>query len=487
MLSMNRLFSVFILLFPITALSQDIKWSIKPIWDNVTFIGAELLTVEKDGKKGVVDYSGRQIVPYDNHEFTAINEERFLVLNREGKILSIRNSLGEAIRLRNHKYNPLNSDIYADINWPYYSQGLLPVKGNNGLWGCLNLQGILTIDFKYLKVYPFCYNQAAVCYKNGYWGLIRTNGEPVYGNKKLRSKTSFVSSYTSINDRILSLVCADNRLYLVNGEGQIQEDIFHGESVPLGNNSIVELDADNFFSHNEFTMKVNSIGEIVYIKDEEKIFKGQTKTEKVVNTNPISSDIVIGENGLIQLDSIRISSQFQNVIVIGPEKILVKMDGKWGIMSFNRSERYMVEVVNDMNDNHNEYVNFSIKGIKSNSNRAYVTDHLGIIRFIEITNDTVKVPIGNVHDGVVSLGLEIDGIRLEPRVYQIPQIKRKNVSRPPVTPPRRPPTHNQNGGNRTGNPHVSTGTGPPKKRSGSVDRQNRQNMRNNTKKHKKRS
>ncbi len=126
----------------------------------------ELMTVEKDGKYGVADKYGEEILPCVYLNALICDNDRIAVLDNGWKYL---NEKGELI-----------ASVYFDYPGKF-SEGLAPVLFNDK-YGYVDKQGQLALPFDYSSAGAFEDGIANVCKsENGTsdWYLINTNGERI--------------------------------------------------------------------------------------------------------------------------------------------------------------------------------------------------------------------------------------------------------------------------------------------------------------------
>ena len=401
-----------------TAHAQTISWQKVPQWDSVEMLGDNLVLVTQAGKQGVIKLSGTQIIPCGTERILGVKDQRFLVLEANNKLVSIWDDTGRQVAF--------SGNYYVDGAWPYYSGGMLPVKDDKGFWGFLNMSGALSIPCKFTAAFPFVNGQASVCYKDGYWAHIGTDGKPVLiQGQKLRSKKiSFASTYTMIGDRQLSLVCIEDYMYLISPSGEVVSNaLIPSEGQPLYGAGIgPQIVAGTF------TVRFNDIGEVnTIIKNGiERTFSGRSLPTEM--PFPIVKDFNVFEGKGFSIGDVVTTPQFQDVKPISTIAVLAQSNGKWGLIGIDRQAPYpSVEEGKNLKSLRLEHAtgiigSFYISRHPANT-EVYIADK---------RNGTIAIETSGYGDGYFDapldfvdgslkarLGLIMDGIMLEPKDFSI--------------------------------------------------------------------
>ncbi len=404
--------SVVCCLYCITAHAQTVRWQEKPLWDTIEMLNNQLLRVEQSGKWGVIGIDGSQIVPCDNSIITDICEGRFLVLNEKGKIISLRSEEGNSF--------PIERDWFVDINFPYFSNNRLAVHDSQGRWGFLNKSGKVAIEPNndFICAFPFFYDLSAVQYndKEKSWGYIYLDGSPLkYENSKISNgykDIKFASSYTNIEGTPAALVRLKETLYMIDQYGNIMDQVLPKKGLPI---NILKLTPDIPVSSGDISFVFNTFGEITSLKknNKEYIKSPFKKTNSFVF--PLVDNITIDKEQRINIGELTISPQFQEIVPLSSSHLLVKKEGKWGLLNVDRNQDAVKIDEKPINRRkNNKSIEFTI--INGNDKtKAFYIDALGERKYLDIAESKISVPITLIgKDKKIIVGLEIDNVLLEP-------------------------------------------------------------------------
>lgn len=403
------LLSVVCCLYCFTAHSQTVRWQEKPQWDTIEMLNNQLLRVGQSGKWGVIGLDGSQIVPCDNSIITDICEGRFLVLNEKGKIISLRSEEGNSF--------PIERDWFVDINFPYFSNNRLAVHDSQGRWGFLNISGKIAIEPNndFICAFPFFYDLSAVQYndKEKSWGYIYLDGSPLkYENSKISNgykDIKFASSYTNIEGTPAALVRLKETLYMIDQYGNILNQVLPKKGLPI---NILKLTPDIPVSSGDISFVFNAYGEITSLKKENKEYVKSSLRKTKEFMFPIVDNITIDNEQRIIVGELTISPQFQEIVPLSSSHILVKKEGKWGLLNIDRNQDAVK--IDERPINRRRNIEFSI--INGNDKtKAFYIDASGERKYLDIAESKISVPITLIgKEKKVTVGLEIDNILLEP-------------------------------------------------------------------------
>ena len=136
--------------------AQIVRWSIKPIYSSIEPMDDYIMKVKVGGKTGAVTRDGRVLIEPVVDSLTAFVEGKALALNKFQGEYFLMGILGQDQSVRRP------ADTYYVREYPFFSEGLLPVYDSKGIYGYLDETGKPAVAFKYMNVHPFCEGYAAV-------------------------------------------------------------------------------------------------------------------------------------------------------------------------------------------------------------------------------------------------------------------------------------------------------------------------------------
>lgn len=138
------------------ASAETAKWVVKPVYKSVTRMSDDLYKVKSNSKSAVMDREGRTVISSAD-SITPFSEGMALVLNygTEGRM-----RLDRILRTDKSTVT-VGDEVYVD-QFPFFSEGLLPVFNKGGKAGYMNENGVMAVPFKYSNPHPFSNGLAAV-------------------------------------------------------------------------------------------------------------------------------------------------------------------------------------------------------------------------------------------------------------------------------------------------------------------------------------
>lgn len=397
-----------------TTFPQTVCWKERPKWDSVEMLGSKLLRVEQSGKWGVIRLDGSKIVPCEYAEITNMREGKCLVLNDNGRIVSLLDDEGNSF--------PIDRIWFVDRHFPYYSNNRLAVYDPQGHWGFLDQSGKVVIEPNngFLRAYPFFYELAAVQYSDLSWGFIYSNGNPLtYEKSKFRDgykRINFVSSYTKIEGIPVALIRLNETMYMIDQYGNSSSQFFPKKGLPL---NIKTLTPDVPISSDDVSFIFNEYWEIKSIVNDNKEYLGTTCVGLQEFDFPTIDNVTIDSDRRIVVGEMKICPQFQEIVPLPSNIILVKKEGKWGLITFDLEQKMSTISFEKVSFNRsNQSSKRNIECTLSNTTektKAYIIDESDNKNVIDVVDGRFSVPANYINkDNIIRVGLVIDSIYLEP-------------------------------------------------------------------------
>lgn len=140
----------------LSASAETARWVVKPVYESVTKLSGDLYKVRNRYTCAVMDRDGRAVITSAD-SITPFTEGFALVLSHaaDGRM-----KLDRILR-EDKSVVTIGEEVYVD-QFPFFSEGLLPVANKGGKVGYMNGNGVMAIPFKYSNPHPFSNGLAAV-------------------------------------------------------------------------------------------------------------------------------------------------------------------------------------------------------------------------------------------------------------------------------------------------------------------------------------
>lgn len=139
--------------------------------NNSVWYENDILKYQKDGKYGLIDFSGKEIVPAEYDKIYALpGIEKSIIIEKDGKVGLVSNSLGEII------INPEYAEIESLTDT--YTNGYI-VKNIESYYGVITADKKTILDFKYDEILNVAGNDMYAVREDGKLKLIKKSGETV--------------------------------------------------------------------------------------------------------------------------------------------------------------------------------------------------------------------------------------------------------------------------------------------------------------------
>ena len=172
---MRQLLLAFLSCLTVCALpleAQTVRWAINPAYSSIEPMSETLMKVKEGRKSGIVSCSGEVLLMPVADSITSFVEGRALALRLEENQYCTQSIIKEDGEIIN-----IDTPYYVK-DYPFFSEGLLPVFNKKGYYGYMNESGELVIPCEYLNVKPFCQGYAVV-YKSSKFLGVRVGGDKV--------------------------------------------------------------------------------------------------------------------------------------------------------------------------------------------------------------------------------------------------------------------------------------------------------------------
>lgn len=141
----------------IPAMGRTAQWSVEPTYNEIETLAPGVFKVRKNYMTGIVDASGKQVIAMTSDSITPFVGGEALMVSPDkddrSKLLAIIHS--------DLSVTPVRDEVWVD-DYPFFSDGLLPVCNKNGYYGYMDPQGNMVLQCSYSNIHPFSDGYAAV-------------------------------------------------------------------------------------------------------------------------------------------------------------------------------------------------------------------------------------------------------------------------------------------------------------------------------------
>ena len=332
-----KLFNAFLffLTFGTGMSAQTAIWQVRPIYDSVNVWTDNLLKVEKNGRYGLCDYQGNSVVDCLYDDFTNF-KDGYILLIQDGLVKGNVNISGKVMKF--------DGDYQIDMNYPYYSEGLLAVK-NNGRWGYVDTEGNNVIGCKYRNALPFMKGLASVSDAEGNFMHINKSGRisllgSGFNDDDLKFATSFI---TDDNGETFSIV--------VNSRWRAYKRDVNGRK--MGSFELTDVNVDTkqrIIKSGKYALYFDSAWRLLRLESQGIVQKEYEISDYLSPVYVPDSSILkpiknsTGMYGIMVNNRICLSEQFGSVLPLDRENVLVSSEGLYGLLRMCLDETINVEL-----------------------------------------------------------------------------------------------------------------------------------------------
>lgn len=319
----SNIFALVLLLLSVNTRAQVAVWQIRPSYDSVDVLTENLLKVEKNGRYGLCDYNGNSIVDCLYDDFPHF-KDGYALLMQDGLVRGNVSVSG--------KVNRFENAYQIDMNYPYYSEGLLAVK-NKGRWGYVDTEGNNVIGFKYRNALPFMKGLASVSDAEGNFMHINKSGRisllgSGFNDDDLKFATSFI---TDDKGETFSIV--------VNSRWRAYKRDVNGKK--MGSFELTDINVDTkqrIIKSGKYALYFDPAWRLLRLEVQG---KSQKEYEIIDHFYPryLPEQSIFksiknpsGMYGVKVNDKICLVEQFESVLPLDRENVLVSSDGLYGLL-----------------------------------------------------------------------------------------------------------------------------------------------------------
>ncbi|MCM1076635.1 MAG: WG repeat-containing protein [Bacteroides sp.] len=332
-----------------------------PEYDAVSLRENGLVEVCQNGKHGLLDSEGVELLPIAYDSIGAFTDNQALLFN-DSQFVGFVNPAGKMVKV--------SSDYVLVPEMEFFSEGFLTVKKGNHYY-YLNTEGN-SVAGPFAEVEPYFGGFAAVvCYEDiekkpndRYNAYINTNQTLVhimeYGKKKdelKRDDISFLSSFRNgramyvykrkayfLTDSLISTPISSDSLASKKTVIQFDKD---SELSPIEGGYLLKSKT-GYFYFNQFHQldKIENAGVNLYV------YNAPVK-EEIKHETDLTAFGEPGAMGVKYKGDVVLPEQFADVIPLGGQYAAVKTNDKWGIIRLDTLNQFILRL------NNNEHIGFN--------------------------------------------------------------------------------------------------------------------------------
>lgn len=339
--------------------AQIAKWMVRPNYDHIEMLDCGLMKVSINGKIGLLNDTGKEILPLN---YDSINTFR------EGCALLFSNSAFCAvIDTQGHMINMANKHYTVSENYPSYSFGYLLVKKDNQYF-FIDMKGVEAYG-PFAEAYPFFDGIARVkSYVNAqknlddtYYEYIKAGEGPIVLPDTDKGDISFLSSFNDgkaivvVKKRFYTIDAASYKMMplsidstlnkksmVVAVEKKIDPLVYEGNYMVAAKNGTFNFDANMRLAR--IALLENEPQNYIFKQEVAKKYSSSFSIIGNNNNNTLGLDYK-GQNVL--------PPQFEEVLSLKDNLAIVKSDNKCGVITVDEKNYIRFKL------NNNEHIGFT--------------------------------------------------------------------------------------------------------------------------------
>ena len=325
----------------------DGKQIVEPIYDELTIISGTkgVLLTTKDGKKGIIDTVGKTIIENEYADITTITdkyENGFIVKNDDGKY-GIISSTGKEIL--ETKYSEIKN---------VYGNNMYVIK-ENSTWKIIDEEKNIYLENAFEDVKQINGNNI-VAKKNGKYGIVTINGETKVDYIYDDLTFAFTDTYIAKKDNAYGIISIDNEEKLAFNYTYIKYETEADFIRAQKENSSELLDRNFVVKAEGIVSEINTNKNYIKIRVGEDYKYYNFKLQEKQNTEILTTNTIflskkdgkygyVNDKGIVVVDYIYDDATEQNKYGY----VAVKKNGKWG--SLDQTGKVIVEPTYSLENN----------------------------------------------------------------------------------------------------------------------------------------
>ena len=349
--------------------------------NNVSY-NSNVLKVQKNNKYGLINLEGKEILPCEYDEISAIiGNENSIKVSKDGKVGVVDNNGKKVIDIKYKNIEKLSDDYkngyivendnnlygtvdcanntileskYTEIK-PVYENGMYIVKGTKG-YNVVDKTGNIITKKEYEDITDIKNSQIIVA-ENKKYGLINTSGEQIipcnYDELKFINNENFIvkqnnkygiidaSNKNVLENKYNTINYIKNADIIEASEDGINSDILNNKLEKELTGIISEINVEKGY----FKIRIENEYKYYNFKFEEKSYKDINSNNTIFLDKKNGKYGFVDKNGNVVVDYIYDDATEQNNLGFAA----VNKDGKWG--SIDKNGNVVATIENDLSEN----------------------------------------------------------------------------------------------------------------------------------------
>lgn len=308
--------------------AQSAHWVVPPVYSATEPLSDQWIRVNRGGLWGIIDTNGKEMVPCAYEHITAFAEGHCLLLKGD-KLLGVFSRDGSCCTFQD--------DMFVDLSYPYFSEGLLAVRDVANSWTYMTPDGKFPIRMVFLSAAPFSYGLAAVREKSGegsYLHIDKKGRVSVLSSDYPDNYLIFASSFTDLNGQAGALV--------VDGHSQVSLRSLGGAKL-MDFGSLKSFDKENQVLKTKGFEIALSGGR--FIQSRKRLSDAEVKpyySEPDRHFSPVDVPSLgaTREGGLVGIswnDQVLLEPQFESLVELSENRVLAMQQGKIGLLGIEKT------------------------------------------------------------------------------------------------------------------------------------------------------
>ncbi len=307
--------------------AQSIHWSLPPVYIAAEPLSAQWIRVSDGSGWGIVSADG-EVVQASVYDRITDFQEGYSLLLKGDKLMGLFSMDGDFRTFQ---------DLYVDLSYPYFSEGLLAVRDVSSSWTYMTPDGKFPIRMVFQYAAPFSHGLAAVREKNGEGSYLHIDKK---GNVSLLASDYpdnyliFASSFTNLNGQAGALV--------VDGHSQVSlRSLNGGKLLDFGKMRGFDRETQ-VLTTREYEI---ALSEGRFIQSRKRLADGDVKQYATAHDRAYQANVPAfsfpkqgGLFGVSLRGEVLLEPQLEGAQALSERCILTRQGGKFGLLAVTEEE-----------------------------------------------------------------------------------------------------------------------------------------------------